>query len=78
MAARNPSVEQVSVQNFQVFCFESGFKIYLTTWFPLRPISAFRPLARDRARLRARRISWIVSKRRASVFIIYLLIDLGG
>ena len=35
-------------------------------------VGSFRPMRRDFRRLRDRRISWIVSKRRAAVFISYI------
>ena len=41
----------------------------LTPRFPLRQLGAFRPLRRNLAKLRDRRLSWIVSKRRAPVFL---------
>ena len=41
----------------------------LTPRFPMRQIGAFRTLRRDCARLRHRRMSWIVSKGRAAVFL---------
>ena len=44
-------------------------KASLIAHFPLRQIGAFRPLRRDCSRLRDRRMSWIVSKRRAAVFL---------
>ena len=34
---------------------------YLTSRFPMRQIGAFRPLRKDFARLRDRRMSWIVA-----------------
>ena len=37
--------------------------------FPMCQIGAFRPLRRDCTRLRHRRMSWVVSKGRASIFI---------
>ena len=38
----------------------------------MRQIGAFRPLRRDCVRLRDRRMSWIVSKRRAAVFLSHI------
>ena len=44
---------------------------YLIRRFPLRHIGAFRSLPSDCARLRNRKMQWLVSKRRASVFVRY-------
>ena len=44
----------------------------LTPWFPMHQIGAFQPLRRDRAKLRDRRMSWIVSKGRAAFFLSHI------
>ena len=47
----------------------------LNSWFPMRQIDAFQPLRRDCAKLRDRKMSRIVSKRRAAVFLSYVWFD---
>ena len=42
---------------------------FLTPRFPMRQIGAFQPLRRDCARLRHRRMLWLVSKGRAAIFL---------
>ena len=48
---------------------------YLTRWFPMRQIGAFRPLRRDCTSLRDRRMSWIVSIGRIAVFYYKLKLE---
>ena len=57
----------VSRRFFQILSFYLESRS-LTPRFPMRQIGAFRLVRRDYARLRDRRMSWIVSKRQASVF----------
>ena len=44
----------------------------LTARFPMSQIGAFRPFRRNRARLRDRRMSWVVLKDRAAIFLSYI------
>ena len=66
------TVMNYSFQNFSrkihLKCLRSFFCWISTPRFPMRQIGAFRPLRRHCARLRHRRMLWLVSKGRARFF----------